>query len=303
VAIGLVFVYLLLALICTTLMEWFARIFDRRGKMLVKGIRQLLGETEQSSPLTNEILSHPLISGTLGPGLPKKPRLPSYVDPRLFARALADVAGAQQAGAGNPRLREAFQALNRQTPLNAQNAVPPLPLIEEWFTAHMDRVTGWYKRHTQTVILVLALLVTIATNADTLSIARRLYRDPVLRQSVLEGAKTRIQQGPPASIDYIDPTTPKEENEVENSANRLLPSEEETLGNVLGYTKGDTFAFGDIGRVLGRHWLGWILTILAVSLGAPFWFDALSWLVNIRSAGVTPDDRRKQRPKPAEAQS
>jgi hypothetical protein len=31
--------------------------------------------------------------------------------------------------------------------------------------------------------------------------------------------------------------------------------------------------------------LGWLLTILAISLGAPFWFDTLSRLSRLRSSG------------------
>jgi hypothetical protein len=39
--------------------------------------------------------------------------------------------------------------------------------------------------------------------------------------------------------------------------------------------------------------LGLILTAIAVSLGAPFWFDMLNKIVNIRSAGRAPDERAK----------
>lgn len=38
----------------------------------------------------------------------------------------------------------------------------------------------------------------------------------------------------------------------------------------------------------GSHVVGWILTILAISLGAPFWFDVLNKLVNVRNAGQKP---------------
>ncbi len=34
---------------------------------------------------------------------------------------------------------------------------------------------------------------------------------------------------------------------------------------------------------------GWIMTALAVSLGAPFWFDLLQSFVNIRNAGAKPN--------------
>ena len=42
-----------------------------------------------------------------------------------------------------------------------------------------------------------------------------------------------------------------------------------------------------------RNWLmvlvGWALTTLAGSLGAPFWFDTLNRIMNVRAAGKVPD--------------
>ena len=43
---------------------------------------------------------------------------------------------------------------------------------------------------------------------------------------------------------------------------------------------------------LATKMLGWVLTALAISLGAPFWFDLLKKLVNIRSAGSRPYEDR-----------
>ena len=48
VAIGLAFVYLLLALICTTVMEWISQIGKMRGTMLERSVKQLFDE--ESSP-------------------------------------------------------------------------------------------------------------------------------------------------------------------------------------------------------------------------------------------------------------
>src|ERR1700674_1442859 len=42
VAIGLIFVYLLLGLICTTVNEWLAQLFKTRAATLREGIRRLL---------------------------------------------------------------------------------------------------------------------------------------------------------------------------------------------------------------------------------------------------------------------
>lgn len=46
-------------------------------------------------------------------------------------------------------------------------------------------------------------------------------------------------------------------------------------------------------RFSGRHWfwyhlIGWLLSGLAISAGAPFWFDVLGKLFNVRRAGIKP---------------
>ena len=51
------------------------------------------------------------------------------------------------------------------------------------------------------------------------------------------------------------------------------------------------------------HFLGWLLTALAATLGAPFWFDTLNRILSIRSAGKAPEERPKPPrdvPKPLE---
>jgi hypothetical protein len=37
-----------------------------------------------------------------------------------------------------------------------------------------------------------------------------------------------------------------------------------------------------------RNIIGWCIFILALSLGAPFWFDVMKKLVNIRNTGKAP---------------
>ena len=58
--------------------------------------------------------------------------------------------------------------------------------IEGWYDDGMDRVTGWYKRKTQTWTMVMAIILTIAVNADTVHIARRLWLEPALRAEFVE---------------------------------------------------------------------------------------------------------------------
>ena len=62
-----------------------------------------------------------------------------------------------------------------------------------------------------------------------------------------------------------------------------------------GWTPGDKH-FGEWAwawaRTVRDHVLGWLLTALEASLGAPFWFDVLKKIITVRSAGRAPEERK-----------
>jgi hypothetical protein len=41
-------------------------------------------------------------------------------------------------------------------------------------------------------------------------------------------------------------------------------------------------------------WIGWLITALAITLGAPFWFDLLNKFISIRAAGKNPDEKSEE---------
>ena len=61
--------------------------------------------------------------------------------------------------------------------------------IETWFNNSMDRVSSWYKRRTQVVIMILGLVIAVATNADSITIANKLSTDETLRNSLVAAAQ------------------------------------------------------------------------------------------------------------------
>jgi hypothetical protein len=99
VAIGLVFVFLLLSLVCSAFNEIIEALFKKRATYLEQGIRALLNDKDGTG-VVEELYNHPLISGLFG-GMynPKKIRswrlgrtnLPSYIPARNFALALMDL--------------------------------------------------------------------------------------------------------------------------------------------------------------------------------------------------------------------
>lgn len=103
VAIGMVFIYLLLSLICSAIHEIFEAWLKLRAVDLEQGIRELLQEPKGTSTITKKLYEHPLIFGLYrGDYDPKNIRkknnrysrgsdLPSYIPARNFALALMDV--------------------------------------------------------------------------------------------------------------------------------------------------------------------------------------------------------------------
>src|SRR5687768_16517514 len=101
VAIGIIFVYLLLSLICTALNEGIASLIDKRGRNLVAGIKNLLNDPKFTG-LAQQVYNHGLIGGIsqYASNPDKRTRLPSYISSSNFSLALLDILAARGAIAG-----------------------------------------------------------------------------------------------------------------------------------------------------------------------------------------------------------
>lgn len=114
VAIGLIFIYLLLSLIASAANEMIERWLKNRASDLERGVRELLEDPEKATSVVQEFYDHPLINslykGTYDEASKAKifsdKVLPSYIPARNFALAIWDLAlsgqpaGTAGAGAG-----------------------------------------------------------------------------------------------------------------------------------------------------------------------------------------------------------
>src|SRR5713226_6249121 len=96
VAIGMIFVYLFLSLICSALNEGIASLINKRGNILFEGIKNLLNDPKFTG-LAQQLYTHGLVDGISQEATnPEKPnRLPSYMPSNHFALALIDILGSQ----------------------------------------------------------------------------------------------------------------------------------------------------------------------------------------------------------------
>lgn len=309
---GLVFVYLLLSLLCTIINELLARFLQLRATNLREGIGELLADPNVAG-IAHDLYNHPLIShlaherfsgwkrvwkdvggigkkgeqppengAASGDEVPKK-FLPSYISSKNFARALVDILLPAESNNGNElnALRESIQQLENESLRKAllsladtsnRNLDEIRENIESWFDDAMDRVTGWYKRRLQYISLAIAFLITVGFNADTISIGNTLWHDQDLRTAVAEQAHQALSNCSKTPLSSCDHWT-----EYTNVAQELHAFP-------LGWPNDHPSSFGEILLSL----LGWIITALAVSLGAPFWFGLLNKLDAIRTSGAKP---------------
>jgi len=60
--------------------------------------------------------------------------------------------------------------------------------LEHWFDAAMDRVSGTYKRKSHMFVVIIAVLITVLSNVDTLQVADSLSHDKALRDTIVAAA-------------------------------------------------------------------------------------------------------------------
>ncbi|MGH9141052.1 MAG: hypothetical protein ACRD2I_07915, partial [Vicinamibacterales bacterium] len=178
VAIGMVFIYLLLSLLCSTAGEYIEAAFNNRARYLRQGINLLLNESGGGGvDLAQRLYDH----GLVRPLYRNAGKPPSYIPSRTFALALwnmATTAAGDQPPAGTPQvvsiagvtndLKAIREAVATHLP-NAELRTAILTLIDEangdidrarrniedWYDGMMDRVSGWYKRRTTVIMLAL----------------------------------------------------------------------------------------------------------------------------------------------------
>jgi hypothetical protein len=185
--------------------------------------------------------------------------------------------------------------------------------LEDWFNEKMERVSGWYKRKTQVFLLVIGLVLAVSFNADTLLLARTLWDSPNLRDSVAATAQQIVREGE-SLCDQAAGETPEDTSFEEQLA--CLSDEVgqlRGLGLPLGWPtpkgldvrhpstlfrglSGDprTWATSDYGGQVAAKLVGLLLTAFAISLGAPFWFDLLGRVVNLRASGRPPKQGKER---------
>ena len=228
--------------------------------------------------------------------------------------------------------------------------------LEQWFDDTMEQSTGWYKRNTQVILLFIGFCLASLFNASTFDIVKKLSKDKVAREQLVQMASSYIEQND-TLMAYItkfrNDTAIKTGAEIKVRLDALLDVKKGLERDIddantllgIGWNIPDSLYFTPLNverdssiskhqfvdaahsiviyfpenldfelakkcykvtlgeqqnaesavvnvkfryityffRQVWENVWGYLITALAISLGAPFWFDLLSKLVKIRS--------------------
>lgn len=175
--------------------------------------------------------------------------------------------------------------------------------IGAWFDEAMERNTGTYKKNAQNAVLIFSILVTLAANVDSIKLANYFYDNKDQAAKVADAAESMIKDKEviariQALKDHAKDTATAADTALLTAIKTDLTSIREqhdklvALKLPIGWGSDDdapSAARLSAGQIVSTV-AGWIITAIAVSLGAPFWFDMLNKLVNLRSAGRKPEE-------------
>ncbi len=158
--------------------------------------------------------------------------------------------------------------------------------IEHNFDNSMERASGVYKRNAKGVALLLGLIIAAATNADAFYMINRLSKDSALRDTITQNAGQIVLQNR-NQLGYVDINTLRSQtDEALNQIALPIGWGDANLERQLSWTSKQRRPF-PIWRIITLI-PGWIISGIAIAMGAPFWFDLLGKAVNVRNTGRPP---------------
>ena len=294
IAIGLIGLYLALSVIASILLEFYAALLARPAKLLRWGIGELFMDPLRSG-LAQAFYAHPLIRGMTGG------KLPSQIEPKVAAQVLVDLmdqSGVLNGATPTPVLAPFIRAFGTEK----DKLLQP---IAEWFDAGVKRLSGVAARRSHVLLLGIGAVMAVVFNIDSIEVMRALATQEPLRKVAVAQAEYQLELCREQKTENCiqastDPDAAKQQIDQNvaalltnysalpigwpDSRCRTLRPERAPTGEALPALDCQTKQppTSAVGSAIGAHWLGWVVTALAISLGAQFWYRLLGQLIKLR---------------------
>jgi len=182
--------------------------------------------------------------------------------------------------------------------------------VEKWFDDSMDRVSGVFKRYSQTMALAIGFIVALLLNVDSINLTLYLWREPAVREALARSAanfeipQQQLESNPAQALqDFTDQFSGLSLpvgwviNESTGAAIsdincKLFPGDKQAFGIPVPWTNKCVAPpkSNNQNNILLKL-IGVFITAMAARQGAPFWFDFLKRFVNLRGTGPNPAEK------------
>jgi len=310
ILIGATTVLLLFSMAVTVITQAITSLFQRKGKHLRDGLTDLLrqlgvSEKDIAQRISEAVLKHPLIASA-------GDKLGTVIHREEFIRLLLDLAsgeGAINLSDNDPCKVKLIEILKRNgiadpaealknihaMSLQLQSSNPELAnyvrdslailhgassqlvaRVNSWFDQVIDRVSERYTKYTHAWVVVISAAVVLIVQLDMIAVIDRLSLDDQFRNAIVSSVQKNPSDGGAAK----DFSNPKDYYDLLGRA------------GLVSLPFSDVHAWGR-GFAEPRKWPGMFIAILLLSLGAPFWYNALNQLLKLRSALAQKDDAQR----------
>lgn len=290
IAIGLVLMYLMLSLACTSINEFITTVTDARANTLKNSLLRII----DVDTLRNTFYGHGLIDGSKA----DPNSHPSYVSGATFALALIDSldpkASLPDVAAVEAKVKETLPESNVRDILLANISMAGNDLtklrtnLALSFDRAMDRVNGTYKRKLKWISLGVGFALAAALNADSIVVATDLWKDSSLRAQMVQAAQT-VYASSPTGMPKASPSA----SELSDIATKIQEADKALRPLPIGWDFSPAKdqkekSLWAIAGFWALKFAGVMITAIALMLGAPFWFDTLSKFMSVRGTGQKP---------------
>jgi hypothetical protein len=265
--------------------------------------------------LYNHALVNPLSAGKAAAGL-KNIVTPAYIPSKDFACALVDVLqkvpgdfAALQSAVGtisDPQLKQVLQGFLARA---KGDLAAFQSQVADWFDNAMDRLSGSYKRRSQLITFILGFVLAVAFNIDSFYVLSRLWARPSLAAAISSPAAlamiSHAASSPPPGLDSRSSAEPAAFAAASSRPSAASPSIKidadlfTILGTLpVGWSNARSWPTLDQGASTfalsyATFVVGLAVTASAAVFGAPFWFDLLQRLIQVRGTGARPPSNRE----------
>ena len=331
VGIGLTIVFAMASLLASAMMEAWSSYRSLRGRNLMNALVSFVGDDKE---FARRLMRHPLMV-SLSVGHKDEARCPAYISPDVVVTSLLGLLVDNAADGERPQTPDALIELLEQAVKDKKAWAPDIDFVRglksltygiddwstfearvgAWYSAVGERSIDWYKRKVQVRLFICGFVIALVGNINPLELAPSLWSNEPVRIGLV-GTADAVLEARPTESRPNEPVPALPAGAVATLTETV--STAKSGGLPLGWSvpfpprqwssacawEGESFGPSGCSRwamlfnmlvVL----VGWSITAIACTLGAPFWFDVLSKAAKLRATGNRSESTEQKSDQPS----